>query len=214
MSTNAMRFTSTLLLSLLLAASTGCGGDDASTVSAQSTTDGAAVTTTDGAVLTSDSTAASAPGSGAPTSTTVGATPGPGGNGPVTDPCELLTAAIAASVLGVEVGDPTVVPGEGNQTCSYRPVDATTQGFVLLTTYSAAGSEAVLDEAATQFPGATPVDGVGDAAQVSVGSGVIGVLTGSTVFALGIFLQSTDGQVVPVSEEQLIAAARAVLDGR
>ncbi len=83
-----------------------------------------------------------------------------------------------------------------------------------MTLYGVTGSEAVLETAASQFPGAEPVDGLGDAARVSVQSQAIGVLTGSTVFAIGLYPQQSDGQPLPVNEEQLIAAARAVLDGQ
>ena len=68
--------------------------------------------------------------------------------------------------------------------------------------------------AALQFPGAEPVDGLGDAARVSVQSQVIGVLTGSTVFAIGLYLQQADGQLLPITKDQLVAVARAVLDGQ
>ncbi|MGI9053563.1 MAG: DUF3558 family protein, partial [Ilumatobacteraceae bacterium] len=107
-----------------------------------------------------------------PTTAAGGVSAAPVG-GPVTDPCALLTPEVAAAALGVAVGDPTTQPGEGNSTCSYMPADGTA-GFVLLTTYTATGTEAVLDTAAQAFPGAVPVDGVGDAARVSVEAQVIG----------------------------------------
>jgi hypothetical protein len=133
---------------------------------------------------------------------------------PTADPCGLLTAAIATQALGVPVGEPITQPGEGNTTCAYRPADSAAQGMVVLTLYGVTGSEAVLNAAASQFPGAEPVDGLGDAARVSTQSQVIGVLSGSTVFAIGLYLQQADGQLLPVSKDQLVAVAHAVLDGR
>ena len=133
---------------------------------------------------------------------------------PTSDPCDLLTAAAAAQALGMPVGEPITQPGEGNTTCAYRPADPGAQGMVVLTLYGVTGSVAILDAAALQFPGAEPVDGLGDAARVSVQSQVIGVLTGSTVFAIGLYPQQADGQLLPVTKDQLVAAAHAVLDGQ
>lgn len=125
-----------------------------------------------------------------------------------------VTADVASGALGVPVGEPTTRPGEGNSTCSYRPADASAQGFVLLTTYSTTGTQAVLDGAAQQFPDAAPVDGVGDAAVISLQAHAIGFLSDDTVFALGLLVQAPDGQLLPVEADQLIAAANAVLDGQ
>lgn len=133
---------------------------------------------------------------------------------PTSDPCDLLTAAVATKALGVPVGEKITQPGQGNTTCAYRPADSAAQGIVTLTVYGVTGSEAVLDTAALQFPDAVPVDGVGDAARVSVQGQAIGVLSGQMVFALGLFLQQPDGSLLPVSKDQLVAAARAVLDGQ
>lgn len=130
------------------------------------------------------------------------------------DPCALLTASVAAQAIGAAVGAPITQPGQGNSSCAYRPADPGAQSLVVLTLYGVHGSEADLDAAATQFPGAEPVDGVGDAARVSVQSQVIGVLSGSTIFGIGLYPQQADGQLLSVTEDQLIAVARAVLDGR
>lgn len=133
---------------------------------------------------------------------------------PSSDPCALLTASVAAQAIGAAVGAPITQPGQGNSSCAYRPADPGAQSLVVLTLYGVHGSEADLDAAATQFPGAEAVDGVGDAARVSVQSQVIGVLSGSTIFGIGLYPQQADGQLLPVTEDQLIAVAHAVLDGR
>jgi hypothetical protein len=125
-----------------------------------------------------------------------------------------LTAAVASQALGVPVGDKLTQPGEGNTTCGYRPADPAAQGFVSLTLYGVTGSKAVLDAAATQFPDAEPVDGVGDAAVLSMQTQAIGVLNGDTVFALGLFPQQADGKLAPITKDQLITLARAVLAGQ
>ncbi len=129
------------------------------------------------------------------------------------DPCHLLTATIASQALGTPVGDKITQAGEANVTCGYRPADLTEHGFVSLTLYEVAGSEAVLDAASAQFPDSESVDGVGDAARVSVQGQAIGVLVGSSVFAIGLFPQQANGQLVPVTKDQLIALASAVLAG-
>jgi hypothetical protein len=126
----------------------------------------------------------------------------------------LLTPAIATQALGQPVGAPITQPGSGNTTCAYRPADSSAQSLVALTLYGVTGTEAVLDSAAAQFPGAEVVDGLGDAARVSVQSQAIGVLSGSTVFAIGLYPQQADGQLLPVTKDQLVAVARAVLDGQ
>ena len=195
---------------LLIAVAAGCGGSDAKsstnttalapvgTVATQPT-----VAEASAAVTAPATSAAAAPTSAAPPAAV-----------PTSDPCDLLTAAVASQALGMPVGDKITQPGEGNTTCGYRPADPAAQGFVSLTLYGVTGTEAVLDAAATQFPDAESVDGVGDSARVSVQSQAIGVLTGSTVFALGLFPQQADGQLVPITKDQLIALARAVLAGQ
>ncbi|MEO8265434.1 MAG: hypothetical protein ABI706_07970 [Ilumatobacteraceae bacterium] len=195
---------------LLIAAVAGCGGSDAK--SSTNTTVSAPV----GTVATELTVDASAPVVTVPTSSaaaapTSAATPAAT---PTTDPCDLLTAAVASQALGMPVGDKITQPGQGNTTCGYRPADPAAQGFVSLTLYGVTGSEAVLDAAATQFPDAESVDGVGDAARLSMQGQAIGVLTGSTVFALGLFPQQADGQLVRITKDQLIALARAVLAGQ
>jgi hypothetical protein len=195
---------------LLIGVSAGCGGSDkassGNTTVAPSATSVLAPTSSVEDTVTPGTTAitqeASTTSAGAPVADPTG------------DPCDLLTAAIATQALGVPAGEPITQPGEGNTTCGYRPADSSTQGIVVLTLYGVSGSEAVLDAAATQFPGAEPVEGLGDAARVSVQSQVIGVLTGTTVFAIGLYPQQSDGQLLPVTKDQLVAVARAVLDGQ
>ena len=195
---------------LLIGVSAGCGGSD----KASSGDTNLAPSATSVVAVTSSVADAGTRGT-APISEEVSTT---SASGPVADatgdPCDLLTAAVAAQALGMPVGEPITQPGEGNTTCAYRPADPGAQGMVVLTLYGVSGSEAVLDAAALQFPGAEPVDGLGDAARVSVQSQVIGVLTGSTVFAIGLYLQQADGQLLPVTKDQLVAVAHAVLDGQ
>jgi hypothetical protein len=195
---------------LLVAVSAGCGGSD----KASSGDTNVAPSATSVVAVTSSVADVGAPGT-VPTSEEVSTTlaSGPVAE-PTGDPCDLLTAAIASQALGVPAGEPITQPGEGNTTCAYRPADPGAQGMVVLTLYGVSGSEAVLDAAAQQFPGAEPVDGLGDAARVSVQSQVIGILTGSTVFAIGLYLQQSDGQLLPVTKDQLVAVARAVLAGQ
>ena len=195
---------------LLIGVSAGCGGSD------KASSGDTIVAPSASSVVAVASTIANAGTSGtAPTSEEVSTT---SASAPVADatgdPCDLLTTAIATQALGVPAGEPITQPGEGNTTCAYRPADPGAQGMVVLTLYGVSGSEAVLDAAALQFPGAEPVDGLGDAARVSVQSQVIGVLTGSTVFAIGLYLQQADGQLLPVTKDQLVAVARAVLAGQ
>jgi hypothetical protein len=195
---------------LLIGVSTGCGGSDKSSSGNTNVAPPAASVV----AVTSSVADAGTPGT-TPASEGVSTTsPSAPVADPTGDPCDLLTAAIATEALGVPAGEPLTQPGEGNTTCAYRPADPAAQGMVVLTLYGVSGSEAVLDAAATQFPGAEPVDGLGDAARVSVQSQVIGVLTGSTVFAIGLYLQQADGQLLPVTKDQLVAVARAVLDGQ
>jgi hypothetical protein len=197
-----------LSTALLIGITAGCGGSD-KTSAGDTTAELSAAS-----VVTAASTVAGASGT-VPPAEAAATTSAPGqAAGPSADPCELLTAAAASQALGVPVGEPITQPGEGNTTCAYRPADPGAQGLVALTLYGVTGSEAVLETAASQFPGAKPVDGLGDAARISVESQTIGVLTGSTVFAIGLYPQQSDGQLLPVNEDQLIAAARAVLDGQ
>ena len=196
---------------LLIGVTTGCGGSDAKS-SANTNVPSSATAITAATATTSVATgsAGTVPTTDAGVTTSAGAPVAT----PTADPCDLLTAAVATQALGVPVGDKITQPGEGNTTCAYRPADPGAQGIVTLTLYGVIGSEAVLDTAALQFPDAAPVDGVGDSARVSVQGQAIGVLTGQTVFALGLFLQNPDGSLLPVSKDQLIAAARAVLAGQ
>jgi hypothetical protein len=209
-----MRIASLALTTLLVAATSACGGSDAKpSASAASTADLPAATAAPAVSSPVDTIGTEAP------ATSVDSAPTPPSaapaDGAIADPCDLLTPAAAGVALGVAVGEALTQPGEGNVTCGYRPADPSAQGFVSLTTYSAVGTEAVLDQAAAQnFPDSKPVDGVGDAARVSLQGQAIGVLFGHTVFALGLFPQAADGQLLPVTEDQLIAAARAVLDGQ
>ena len=195
---------------LLIGVSAGCGGSD----KASSGDTNVAPSATSVVAVTPSVADTGTPGT-APTSEEASTT---AASGPVADatgdPCDLLTAAIASQALGVPAGEPITQPGEGNTTCAYRPADPGAQSLVVLTLYGVSGSEAVLDAAAVQFPGAEPVDGLGDAARVSVQGQVIGVLTGSTVFAIGLYLQQADGQLLPVTKDQLVAVAHAVLDGQ
>jgi hypothetical protein len=195
---------------LLIGVSAGCGGSD----KASSGATNVAPSATTVVAVTSSIADAGTPAT-TPTSEEVSTSSasGPVAN-PTGDPCDLLTAAIATQALGVPAGQPITQPGKGNTTCAYRPADPAAQSMVVLTLYGVSGSEAVLDAAAQQFPGAEPVDGLGDAARVSVQSQVIGVLTGSTVFAIGLYLQQADGQLLPITKDQLVAVARAVLDGQ
>ncbi|MEY2446070.1 MAG: hypothetical protein QOE00_2650 [Ilumatobacteraceae bacterium] len=195
---------------LLISVSAGCGGSDgASPADTNAVPPVAAVTTTTPAPGGSGG-SASVPGTEATATTAAPLTVAT----PTADPCGLLTAAIAAQALGVPVGAPITQPGSGNSTCAYRPADPGAQSLVALTLYGVTGSPAVLDTAAAQFPGAEPVDGLGDAARVSVQSQAIGVLSGATVFAIGLYPQQADGQLVPVTKDQLIAVAHAVLGGQ
>jgi hypothetical protein len=196
---------------LLIGLTTGCGGGDAKT-SANTNVPSSAP-----AIEAADpTTSVAADPSGTVPSTDVVATTSaaPSVAAPTADPCDLLTVAVATKALGVPVGDKITQPGQGNTTCAYRPADPGAQGIVTLTLYGVTGSEAVLDTAALQFPDAVAVDGVGDAARVSVRGQAIGVLTGHTVFALGLFLQNPDGSLLPITQDQLVAVAHAVLDGQ
>ncbi len=196
---------------LLIGVTTGCGGSDAKS-SANTNVPSSATAIT--AAIATSSVATGSAGTVPTTDAAVTTSAGAPVAAPTADPCDLLTAAVATQALGVPVGEKITQPGEGNTTCAYRPADPGAQGIVTLTLYGVIGSEAVLDTAALQFPDAEPVDGVGDSARVSVQGQAIGVLNGQTVFALGLFLQNPDGSLLPVSKDQLIAAARAVLAGQ
>lgn len=195
---------------LLIVVSTGCGGSDKISSGNTNVAPSVASVATATPTVLGTGTAGTTPTSEAAATTSA---PQPVAD-PTADPCDLLTAAAATKALGVPVGEPITQPGEGNTTCAYRPADPGAQGLVVLTLYGVTGSVAVLDAAASQFPGAEPVDGLGDAARVSVQSQTIGVLTGSTVFAIGLYPQQSDGQMLPVSKDQLVAAAHVVLDGQ
>lgn len=195
---------------LLASAMAGCGSSETKSSANNNAsesppipstpTTAAATTAGAGTVLTTEAEASQPAGASAPA--------------PTADPCDLLTTAVATQALGVPVGEKISQPGTGNQTCSYRPADPGLQGIVMLTLYGITGSVAALDSAALQFPDAEPVEGVGDAARVSVQYQSIGVLTGSTIFALSLFPQQPDGTLDPVSKAQLVAAAQAVIDGQ
>ena len=143
------------------------------------------------------------------TSTTVNSAAGAGSGTPSRKPCDLLSKKIAEDALDVPVGDPKDFPGQGNETCAYTTADGT--GQVLLTTYAVKGTTAALDQAATQFTNAYAVDGVGDAARVSLEDHAIGVLTGDFVFGMALVLPGSDQDVTPVTEAQLVKLANAVL---
>lgn len=147
-----------------------------------------------------------------PTPSTVNSAPSSGSGTPSTKPCDLLTKTIAEDALGIPVGDPAQVPGAGNETCNYRARDTSVTAMVYLTTYAATGSEAVLDQAAAQFANAHPVDGVGDAARVSIEEHAIGVLKGDIVFGIGLILPGAGQGITPVTEAQMVKLADAVLD--
>ena len=195
---------------LLIGLTAACGGSDAKSSAGTTPSVNAPVTAAAPTTATAASTAQTLPVADAGATSSAA----PAAASPTADPCDLLTAAVATQALGVPVGDKITQPGQGNTTCAYRPADSRSQGIITLTLYGVTGSEAVLDTAALQFPDAVPVDGVGDAARLSMQGQAIGVLTGQTVFALGLFLQQPDGSLLPVSKDQLIAAARAVLDGQ
>lgn len=132
---------------------------------------------------------------------------------PKTDPCELLTAAMAEGALGVPVGPPTTIPGSGNVTCQYTPADGTKNVFALLTTYAASG-KAALATATAEFPDAKPVPNLGDAALVSRKGHAIGVSVGDLLFGMSL-LRSDAFTVDPaVGEAQLITLARTVVQAR
>lgn len=153
-------------------------------------------------------------GAGAGATTTTAADASDSGTGtPSRKPCDLLTKAIAETALGGAVRDAKQSSGPGNATCSYRVVDNTSIAQVYLTTYAAKGTEPLLDAAAAQFANAYAVEGVGDAARVSLDAHAIGVLKGDMVIAIG-FIPPSDGQgLAPVTEKQLVGVATAVVAG-
>ena len=122
-----------------------------------------------------------------------------------------MTKQIAEDALGVAVGDAKDVPGQGNETCAYSGTDPSLHAKVLLTTYASTGSVAVLDDAATQFTNAVAVDGVADAARVSLEDHAIGVLKDDFVFAMTLIPSITGSDIAPVTEAQMVTLANAVL---
>ena len=134
--------------------------------------------------------------------------------GSPTDPCSLLSPDIAAAAIGAPVGEPQRTTEAGNASCAYHAADPSTNRFVYLTTYAVVGSPSILAAAAATFLDAQAVTGLGDAADVSVQSQAVGVLVGTTVFALGVIQQNADGTLKLLSQDQLVAVARAVLDRR
>lgn len=147
---------------------------------------------------------------------TTAAQSAPAGNsaGSPTDPCSLLSPDIAAAAIGVPVGDPRRVTDKGNVSCAYHAADPAVNRLVYLTTYAVVGSPSILASAAATFRDARSVPGLGDAADVSLQSQAVGVLVGTTVFALGVAQQNVDGTLQLLTEDQLVAVARAVVDGR
>ena len=125
-----------------------------------------------------------------------------------------MTKQIAEDALGVAVGDAKDVPGEGNETCVYSGADKTTVAKVLLTTYSTPGTTAGLDQAAAQFTNAYAVDGVADAARVSIEDHTIGVLEGD--FRVRPHADPAQPRSGPRSGHrgQLVTVANAVLAER
>jgi hypothetical protein len=146
-------------------------------------------------------------------STSAASRPGSATGTPSQKPCDLLTRGIAEDALGVTVGEPSQTPGEGNATCTYKGTDTSKTAMVYLTTYAAKGSVTVLDQAAAQFANARPVDGVGDAARISLEEHAIGVLDGDVVFGIGLIPPSTGQAIAPVTESQMVELANAVLAG-
>jgi hypothetical protein len=215
MRTPLSRITATVLTSLLVSLLASCEKDKAipATPGSAATTSPVDVAATTAPTVQLDASTVSSSIAPVDETTTVAPTVA-ATDGPITDPCALLTASVATAALGVAVGEPLRQPGEGNETCAFHPADTAAKGFVYLTTYSAEGSPELLAEAATTFRDAESVDGLGDAAVVSLEGQAVGVLFGHTVFALGLILQSSDGQVQPITKDQLIAAARSVLDGQ
>ncbi|MEO5843102.1 MAG: DUF3558 family protein [Acidimicrobiales bacterium] len=165
----------------------------------------------------SGATAASESNAAAPTasttSTAVTAASGSGSGTPSRKPCDLLSKRIAEDALGVPVAAPTQVPGPGNETCNYRATDTSVTAMVYLTTYTAKGTTAALDQAAAQFKNAYAVSGVGDAARVSIDEHAIGVLKGDFVFAVGLIPPTKGQTITPVTEAQMVKLANAVLAG-
>ena len=148
-----------------------------------------------------------------PTPTTASNATGTGSGTPSRKPCDLLTKTIAEEALGIPVGAPMQAPGEGNETCNYPAADKAQIARVYLTTYAVKGSLPVLNQAATQFKNAYAVNGVGDAARVSIEDHVIGVLKGDFVFGIGMIPVSQGQTIAPVTEAQLVKLANAVLAG-
>jgi hypothetical protein len=161
------------------------------------------------ATSSSSTTGSQASNSQAPTTTNAAA--GSASGTPSRKPCDLLTKKIAEDALGVAVGDAKEVAGQGNETCAYSGADASVLAKVLLTTYAAAGSKAVLDQAATQFTNSYAASGVGDAARISIEDHAIGVLKGDFVFGMTLIPPGTGQNLAPVTEAQLVKVASAVV---
>ena len=181
-----------------LALLTACGGGSG----------GAKPTSASGAggSASSEGASTSAP---AQLTTTLNSAASPGSGSPSRKPCDLLTKKIAEDALGVPVGGPKDFPGQGNETCGYTTADGV--GQVLLTTYAAKGTAAALDQAAKSFTNAYAVEGVGDAARVSLEDHAIGVLRGDFVFGMALMLPGSDQNITPVTEAQLVKLADALL---
>jgi hypothetical protein len=192
------------LAAATMALLTACGGSSGTSAAPSSAAAAGSASTAAGASLTSSSQA--------PTTTTPAS--GSGSGTPSLKPCDLLTKTIAEDALGVPVGDAKDVPGEGNETCVYSGADKAVIAKVLLTTYSTPGTTAGLDQAAAQFKNAYAVNGVADAARVSIEDHTIGVLDGDFVFGLTLIPPSQGQDLAPVTEAQLVTIANAVLAGR
>ena len=197
------------LAAATMALLTSCGGSGG-TSAASSSAEGAASASTASA---STAASASSTSSSQAQTTTTPASDAASGT-PSRKPCDLLTKKIAEDALGVAVGDAKDVPGQGNETCVYSGADKTAVAKVLLTTYSTPGTTAGLDQAAAQFTNAYAVDGVADAARVSIEDHTIGVLEGDFVFGLTLIPPSQGQDLAPVTEAQLVTVANAVLAER
>jgi hypothetical protein len=204
MTASRRRTMAATLAAATMALLTSCGGSGG-TSAASSSAEGAASASTAASASSTSS-------SQAQTTTTPASDPASGT--PSRNPCDLLTKKIAEDALGVAVGDAKDVPGQGNETCVYSGADKTTVAKVLLTTYSTPGTTAGLDQAAAQFTNAYAVNGVADAARVSIEDHTIGVLEGDFVFGLTLIPPSQGQDLAPVTEAQLVTVANAVLAGR
>jgi hypothetical protein len=209
MTASRRRMMAATLAAATMALLTSCGGSS-DTSAASSSAEGAASASTASA---STAASASSTSSGeAPTTTTPAS--GSASGTPSRNPCDLLTKKIAEDALGVAVADAKDVPGQGNETCVYSGADKATLAKVLLTTYSTPGTAAGLDQAAAQFKNAYAVNGVADAARVSIEDHTIGVLDGDFVFGVTLIPPSQGQDIAPVTEAQLVTIANAVLARR